>query len=136
MESNLKEIVEKYKNITGAHEIVKTVEVVKNRQLYRIEVIKSQTNNDESFEVRCWQYLNINVQPSYPKEIKYGKDLYESPRKDIMTQVSLNVPSLFARSSEMALRMAIHYLSTGDIGIEYDSNHTPKPDEIVSCHEK
>jgi hypothetical protein len=136
MESNLKEIVEKYKNITEAYEIIKTVEIVKDRQLYRIEVIKNQNKNDECFEVRCWQYLNINIQPSYPKETKNGKDSYESPRKDIMMQVSLKVPALCAKSAEMALRMAIHYLSTGDIGIEYYINQIPKQAEIVSCHEE
>jgi len=59
--------LENYKNypeLTEAYEVVKTVEVVHNRKIYRIDVLKCYSNPSTPYTVNCWKYESVVMQPS------------------------------------------------------------------------
>jgi hypothetical protein len=117
MESIINEVVKKYSNITEAYEVIKTVEIVKDRdstQRYRIEVIKYCKTYDY-FDVFCWRYLSTSAQSSFPKtEGGKNKESQLKP-EEIRILVQVKMPDIIAPTDDIALTRAIDYLSTGDI---------------------
>ena len=87
-------ILEKYKeypNITEAYEIVKTVEVVHNRQIYRVEVLDCYTSLPIYYSINCWKY---NKEPN---------------EMDIFVQYKL--PEINQQGPDLALHQALNFLS-------------------------
>ncbi len=97
----MKRALDKWKSkVTEAKEIVNTVELVINRHIYRLEVIKvhgtGQFKGKEMYEV--YGYF-------YPDKIG----------EHVMTPIQPSIPWINAPTAEFALDRAINWLVTGDI---------------------
>ena len=117
MESNFREVVKTYSNITEAYEVVKTVEIVKDAdfdQRYRLEVIKYCKIYDY-YDVFCWRYLSIHAQSSFLRTEGGKNKEFQLKPEDIRILVQVKIPDIIAPTDDIALTRAIHYLSTGDI---------------------
>ena len=101
MSDVLKEALEMWPNaVAEAREVVKTVEVVVNRETYRLDVKRNYgVGTFEGkfwFDVRVWRY-------------KWGTETTET------SLVYHEVPWLNEDSAELALYRAISFLATGTI---------------------
>lgn len=101
MSEVLKDALERWENtVTEAYEIVKTVEVVVNRQIYRLEVMKAhgtgQFKGEEWYEVEGWHYTKQNGE-------------------EALTRIQPKIPWLRVDSAELALNRAINWLVNGTI---------------------
>jgi len=103
----------RFKNLTEIYEVVKTVEVVRDgKTRYRLEVIKCYKGcTSVQYDVLCWLYEYIYVQPSYPR----SGDKFEKGQKDEETLVMGHMPELHSPTAELALQQALRFLATGDV---------------------
>ncbi len=65
--SDALENYKKYPNLTEAYEVVQTVEVVVNKRIYQIEVLKCYSNPPIHYEISYWELEHVYLQPSYPR---------------------------------------------------------------------
>jgi len=113
------ESARKYKNITERYEVVRTVEIVRDgRDRFRIDVIKKskEGNMPEHYDVECWYHSDVYVQPSYPRSEEAGVKKFDTRATDVRVLIRYDIPWLSENTPEGALRRAINYLATGEIG--------------------
>ena len=48
-----------YPGLTEAYEVVKTVEVVHNHEIYRIDVLKCYSNPSVPYKALCWKWVRF-----------------------------------------------------------------------------
>ena len=95
-----------YPGLTEAYEVVKTVEVVHNREIYRIDVLKCYSNPPVHYQARCWKWEHVVLQQS---DMADGKFDNKPERKIVMTGSSL--PSVTMDDPNRALHQALNFLT-------------------------
>lgn len=103
---NVLENYKKYPGLTEAYEVVKTAEVVHNRQIYRIEVLKCYSNPPVFYQVACWKYESVVLQQS---DMTGGKFDREPEGMTILVKRSL--PWVHQYDAEIALHQALNFLT-------------------------
>lgn len=104
--NNVLENYKKYPGLTEAYEVVKTAEVVHNRQIYRIEVLKCYTKPPIHYQTECWKYESVVLQQSDKTGDKYDR---EAERMWVLVKSSL--PWVHQYDPETALHQALNFLS-------------------------
>ena len=104
--NNVLENYKKYPGLTEVYEVVKTAEVVHNRRIFRIEVLKCYSNPPGFDEVRCWKYESVILQQS---DMTGGK--FDREPEDVRVLIKTSLPDVHAGTPESALREALHFLT-------------------------
>jgi len=98
----------KFNSYNEAYEVVKTAEVVGyDRNMYRVEVLKSFSNPNVPFSVRYLIQEHVMVQPTYPMT----GDKFERKPEDMTVFVDIAGPWVAAQTAEDALSQALSFLA-------------------------
>lgn len=98
----------KYSGITEIYQIVNTVELVKDRRILRVEILKDYTSSPIRYIARYWEMEHSHIQPSYPQE--NGKFTRKS--EDVSILKVLDGVDVYENTAEFALHQALHFLTS------------------------
>ena len=104
--SSVLEDYKKYPGITEAYEVEKTLEVVHQHNIYRIEAVKCYSNPPVHYEIRCWKQEWVVLQQG---DTENGKYVRKPERMDIWVQHSL--PWVHQHELNLALHQALNFLT-------------------------
>ncbi len=104
--NNVLEDYKKYPGLTEVYEVVRTAEVVHNRQIYRIEVLKCYSNPPVFYQTECWKWENVILQQSDMTGDKFDR---EPERMWVLRKRDL--PWVHQYDPETALHQALNFLT-------------------------
>ena len=104
--NNVLEDYKKYAGLTEAYEVVKTVEVVHNRRIYRIDVIKCYSTPPVHYEVRYWKREWVVLQQG---DMTNGK--FDNKPENMWVLVQSSLPWVHSDDPEGALHQALNFLT-------------------------
>jgi hypothetical protein len=105
---NALENYKKYPDLTEAYEVVKTVEVVHRRKIYRIEVLKCFSNPPVHYETECWKREWVVLQQG---DMTEGK--FDNKPENMWVLVQSSLPEVHSDDPERALQQALNFLTGG-----------------------
>jgi hypothetical protein len=103
---NVLENYKEYPDLTEAYEVVKTVDIVYRRKMYRIEVVKCYSNSPVNYEVGYWKRESVVLQQA---DRTGGK--FDHLPEDQRIFVRADLPDVHSDNSENALRQALGFLT-------------------------
>jgi hypothetical protein len=104
--SSVLENYKKYPGLTEAYEVVKTVEVVHERQIYRINVLKCYSNPPLHYQAEYWKQEWVVLQQG---DMTGGKFDHEPERMHLWVRADL--PWVHTDDPEIALHQALSFLT-------------------------
>ena len=105
----MNDVLENYKeypSLTEAYEVVKAVEVVHNREIYRIDILKCYSNPPVHYQAECWKYEHVVLQQS---DMTGGK--FDNKPEKMVVLVKSSLPSVYMDNPEIALHQALNFLT-------------------------
>ena len=96
----------KYPGLTEAYEVVKMVEVVHERRIYTINVLKSYSNSSVHYQTECWQHESVVLQQS---DRSSGK--FDNEPANMLVLVRSSLPWVHADDPEIALHQSLNFLT-------------------------
>jgi len=95
-----------YPGLTEAYEVVKTVKVVHNRQIYRINVLKCYSNPPVHYEAESWKQEWVVLQQG---DMTNGK--FDKKPENMWVLVWSSLPWVHMDDPEIALHQALNFLT-------------------------
>jgi hypothetical protein len=96
----------KYPGLTEAYEVVKTVEVVHKRKIYRINVLKCYSNPPVHYQAECWKQEWVVLQQG---DMTNGK--FDNRPENMWVLVRSSLADVYSDKPEGALRQALNFLT-------------------------
>jgi hypothetical protein len=96
----------KYPDLTEAYEVVKTVEVVYKRHIYRIDVLKCYSNPPIHYQTQCWKREWVVLQQG---DRSSGK--FDNEPANMWVLVDFNLPWVHNNDPEIALHQSLSFLT-------------------------